>query len=115
MPTDKQEPAFLVGLIGAVLTLLLEFGVPGLSVETVGLIMAVVMALGGLYVAWKTTHVVLGALVALLNASIALASGYGFDLSQGQQAALIALVTVIVGAWQRTQVSPLAVGTFKAA
>jgi len=110
----NREPAFFVGLLGAVLALLLSFGVPGLSNETVALIMAFVNAALGFYVAWKTNETLLGVGVALTNAAVALAAGYGFNMTEAQTAAIIGLVSVILGAWQRTQVAPLVRGTFAA-
>lgn len=109
--TNKAEPAVIAGTISAALAVLLSFGVPGLSVETVALIMTLVNAVLGLYVAWKVHATSLALVLGVVNAGFALASGYGFDLSQGQQAALLGLLSVVIGMFIRTQATPLAQGS----
>lgn len=108
----KREPAALVGLISGVLALLLSLDQFGLTNERVGLIMGVATALAGVYTAWKTRDTMLGVVVGAVNAIFALVAGYGFGLSTNTTAAVIAIVTVIVGFFQRTQTTPLAKGTF---
>lgn len=109
----KREPAALVGLSSGVLALLLSLNLFGLTNESVGLIMGVVTATLGVYTAWKTRDTMLGVIVGLVNATFALVAGYGFELSADTTAAAIAIVTVVVGFFQRTQTSPLLNGTFK--
>lgn len=111
----KREPAALVGLISGVLALLLSLNQFGLTNERVGLIMGVVTAALGIYTAWATSATLLGVIVAFANATFALVAGYGFELSADTTAAAIAIVTVVVGYWQRTQVTPLEKGSFATA
>jgi hypothetical protein len=101
-----REPAAWSGLIQAVLALALSLDMFALSNERVGLIMAVVSAVFGVYTAWVTASTMLGVIVGLANAAFALAAGYGFKLSTTTTAAAIGLVTVAVGFFQRTQTSP---------
>ncbi|EKA62265.1 pCQ3_59 [Janibacter hoylei PVAS-1] len=101
-----REPAAWVGLVEALLALLVVFTL-GVSAESAVLIMAVVSALAGVYTAWTTRDTALGAIVGLAKASISLAAYYGLDLSVGQQGALMALVPVLLGFWQRTQTAPV--------
>ena len=108
----KREPAALVGLVSGVLALLLSLDQLGLTNEKVGLIMGVITALAGVYTAWSTKDTMLGVILGAVNAAAALVAGYGFELSQDTTAAVIAIVTVIVGFYQRTQTTPLANGTF---
>lgn len=110
----KREPAALVGLASGVLALLLSLDQFSLTNEKVGLIMGVVTALAGVYTAWSTRDTMLGVIVGAVNAAVALVAGYGFELSQDTTAALIAIVTVLVGFYQRTQTAPLAKGSFAA-
>jgi hypothetical protein len=110
----RREPAFYVGLFEAVLAVLLSFGLFGLTGEKVSLIMAVVVAGLGFYTAWATRDTLLGVGVGLSKAVLALGIGYGLMLTDAQTGALIAVVTVALGAFNRTQTSPLAVGSFKA-
>lgn len=101
-----REPAAVVGIIEAVLVMFLTFGWFNLSQETVGLIMAVVTTALGVWLAYVTHHTVLGALTGLAKAVLALAAVYGFALTDAQTGAVIALITMIVGFWHRTQTSP---------
>lgn len=107
-----REPAAFIGLISGVLSLLLSLNLLGLTNETVGLIMGVVTAAFGVYTAYVTKDTMLGVIVGFVNATFALVAGYGFELSPDTTAAAIAIVTVLVGFFQRTQTSPLAKGTF---
>lgn len=107
-----REPAAWSGLIQALLALALSLGLFDLTAETVGLIMAVVAAAFGVYLAWVTHATMLGVIVGLTNAVVALFAGYGYGLSTTTAAAVIAVVTVVVGFFQRTQTSPLAAPSF---
>src|SRR5687767_11887265 len=114
-PTMKifgREPAAFIGLISGALALLLSLNLFGLTNENVGLIMGAVTAAFGIYTAYVTKDTMLGVIVAFVNAIFALVAGYGFELSPDTTAAAIAIVTVMVGFFQRTQTSPLAKGSF---
>lgn len=102
-----REPAAWSGLIQALLALALSLNLFALTNETVGLIMAVVNAVFGVYLAWVTANTMLGVIVGLVNAVFALVAGYGYELSTATTSAAIAVVTVLVGFFQRTQTSPL--------
>lgn len=101
-----REPAAWVGLIEALLAILVVFAV-GVTAESAVLIMAVVSALAGLYTAWATKDTALGAIVGLAKAVLSLAAYYGLALSEDQQGALMALLPVLFGFWQRTQTTPV--------
>lgn len=95
-----REPAVIGGLVEATLALLVSFGmlnfigIDGAQGEAV--VMAVVFAAIGLYVAIVTKDTLLGALLAVLKAGIALLAFYHYDLSQNQIATLLAIVPVIL-------------------
>lgn len=101
-----REPAAWVGLIESLLTLLLAFGL-GIDQTTFGPIMAVVVAGFGLYTAWATRDTALGAIVGFAKAALTLGAVWGLTLTDAQTGALIALLTVVFGFWQRTQTSPV--------
>jgi hypothetical protein len=107
-----REPAAWSGLIQALLALAVSNSAFGLTGEKVGLIMAVVSAVFGVYIAWVTANTMLAVIVGLANAVFALVAGYGLELSTATTAAAIALVTVVVGFFQRTQTSPLPAPSF---
>lgn len=102
-----REPAVIAGTVEAGLVLLLSFGLFSLTQDTIGLIMAVVTAAMGLYVAYVTSETLLAAVLAFLKAALALSAVYGFSLSIEQTGALLAFVSVAFGFYQRTQTSPL--------
>lgn len=104
-----REPAVWVGLIEAALAFLSSV-VLHLSQGQVGAVMAVVVALFGVYTAWATKDTLLGYLVGLIKAVLALFLGFGVHLLSPEQAAsLIGLVTVALAFYQRTQTSPVGV------
>lgn len=108
-----REPAFWVGLVEAALALFLSFNLFSLTDELVSLIMAVVVAVLGVVTAYVTRDTFLGVGVGLAKAVLALAAGYGFAFTVNQTAAVIAVVTILLGSYQRSQTVPLAKGTFK--
>jgi uncharacterized membrane protein len=110
-----REPSVWIGLIEAALAFILTTKLFGdnLSPETMGAIMACVVAVLGFYTAFVTKDTLLGVGVGLAKAVIALFAAYGLALSTDQTGALIALVTVVFGFFQRTQTSPLLTPSFK--
>lgn len=109
----RREPAWYVGLAEAVLACLLSFGLFHLTAERVSLVMAVVTALAGVYVAWRTRDTLLGVGVGLAKALLALAVGYGLALTDAQTGAIIAVVAIVLSGFNRDRTVPLAAGTFR--
>lgn len=105
-----REPAFLAGLLEALLAMLVSFGLLGFlgidGAEGVAVVMAVVQAVVGVYVAYVTKDTLLGVGVALLKSSVALLAFYHYDLTENQLVTLVALTTILLGSFQRTQTSP---------
>lgn len=108
-----REPAFLAGLLEAALATLVSFGMLGFiginGAEGLAVVMAVVQGLVGVYVAYVTKDTLLGVGVTLLKASVALLAFYHYDLNETQLTTLIALLTLVLGSWQRTQTAPAVV------
>lgn len=108
-----REPAMVVGLIESALVLLLTAGLlkfVGINTqEDVGVLMAVVSAVLGVYVAYATSETLLAAVIGLIKAAVALGAVYKLDMSADETAALIAFTTMAITFWQRTQTSPLTV------
>lgn len=113
-----REPAVIVGFIEALLALLLSFGLLkfiGINTkEEVGIVMAVVSAVLGVYVAYVTSETLLAAVIGLTKAVIALLAMYNLQISLDQTAALLAFITLAITFFQRTQTSPLTNPSFKA-
>lgn len=101
-----REPAAWIGLIEGILVFLLAFGL-GIDQSTFGPIMAVVVALGGAYTAWATKDTMLGAVLGLAKALLVLMAVYGLTLTDQQTAAIMGIVSLVVGFWQRTQTTPV--------
>lgn len=110
-----REPAVWVGLIEGVLAFALTLNVFGekLSPETLGAIMAVVVAVFGLFTAYVTKDTLLGVVIGLTKAVIALAAAYSLPLSADKTGAAIALITIVFGFIQRSQTTPIAEPTFR--
>lgn len=107
-----REPAVYVGLIEGILAMLLSLNQFDLTHENIALIMAVVVALFGIYTAYVTRDTMLGVGVGLAKAVLALAIGYGWEPGPDVTAAAVALVALVIGFFQRTQTSPLNIPSF---
>jgi hypothetical protein len=108
-----REPAAIVGLIEAALVLSLSFGLFNLTQDTIGVVMAVVSAGLGVYIAYVTNETLLGAVVGLTKALVALGAVFGLALTIEQTGSLIAFITLTMSFWQRTQVTPMDNPSFK--
>jgi hypothetical protein len=102
-----REPAFFVGVIEAVLVLLLSFGIPGLDQDTVGVIMAAVVATLGLVAAYATKTTLYSALVGFAKAALVLAATFGLPLTDAQIAAVLAVVAVTASGWLREKTNSI--------
>lgn len=109
-----REPAAIVGLIEAGLVLAIAFGL-SLSNSQVALIIAVVVAVFGVYTAYVTKDTLLGVVVGLTKAVLALLIGFGIDVDPELAAAITGFVTVSLGFWQRHETSPIDAPTFREA
>lgn len=103
-----REPAFYVGAIEAALVVALSFNIWHLTTDTIGIIIAAVSAVFGLYVAWVTHDTLLGAGIGLVKALIALFVVFGLTFTQDQSVAIIGAATILLGMFNRTQTSPIA-------
>lgn len=102
-----REPAAWVGLIEAIIALL-TITVLHWSTEQIALVMAVVVAVFGVYTAWVTHDTLLAVVVGLVKAVLALLVGFGISLSPELTAAIIGFATVVLGFFNRQQTYPVA-------
>lgn len=98
-----HEPAFWVGLVEAALAMVLSFNFLGLTPEGIGAIMAVVTAAAGFYTAFVTRATLLAVGVGLAKSVLVLGATFGLALTENQTTGVIALVTLGLGAFNRTQ------------
>ena len=96
-----QEPAFFVGVVEAILAVFLTFGVFNLTSETVGVIVAAVATGLGLVVAYATKTTMYSALIGFAKAALVLAVTFGAPLSDAEIGSVIAVITVVAGAYLR--------------
>lgn len=105
VPIFGRDPAMWLSLIEAVLLGLVAFQV-GLDEEWVAAIMGALIAGMATLQAYLTSEPMLAAVLGLLKAGVVLFGLFGFSLDDAQIAALTTFVTVVVGAFTRTQASP---------
>lgn len=111
MKVFGREPALILGVVQAALSLVVGFNLDFLSQTQATLIVAAISAVFGLMAAWATTPWAPGAFTAVIGAGAALLAGYGLDFSQESVAALGALVTALMlFLGTRPQVSPTSAG-----
>lgn len=108
-----RDPAAWTAVLSAVLAVVLSFGWFDLTNESVALIMAAVTTGLGLVTAFYTKRAGLAAALGFVQAAIALAAGYGFELTTDQVSGIMLLVTVVAGFFGWTQNEPAAVPGFR--
>lgn len=96
-----QEPAFLVGVVEAALAVFLSFGVLGLDQAETGVIVAAVNAGLAVLVAYTTSTTLYSALIGFTKAIITLCVTFGMPLTDAQTGAVIALISLVLGAYLR--------------
>jgi hypothetical protein len=75
-------------------------------------VLGVESAVFAVYLAAVTSETLLAPIVELFKTAAALAAIYGFHMTVEQTGSVIATITAILAAWQRTQTAPLSRGTF---
>jgi hypothetical protein len=101
-----REPVVWVGLIEAALVLALSF-FHFMTTQQLSLVMAVVTALSGCYVAYATHETMLGFIVGLAKSCVALGVGFGLAITDTQSAAVLSFVYLAAAFFNRTQTSPI--------
>jgi hypothetical protein len=101
-----QEPAALLGVVRALLTMLVTFGLASwLTTETSGVILAAVSALLGLVEAYATRTTLYSAALGFGQAVLILAVTFGLNLDDARQGALLASLAVVLGFFLRDKTS----------
>lgn len=96
-----QEPAFLVGVIEAGLSLFLVMGWLDWSQEQAAVTVACVSAGLGLVVAYATSTTLYSALIGFAKAFLVLCAAFGADLNDAKTASVMALITLLAGVFLR--------------
>lgn len=99
-----RDPSVIVAILASVVQVLVVFNL-GLTDETAALVIATVTAGAGVVTALSLSKdKLLAAIVGLAQSLFALLLGFGVALDAEQVSALMAVVTVVAGAFLRTQV-----------
>lgn len=107
------EPALVVGTIVAVISLLGTLGFRFLSADQAGLWIVVINGLAAAVMAWTTRPISPGVFTYLIGSIVALATGYGFELTAEQVNGINGLVVPVLALLTRGQVTPEATGVTK--
>lgn len=102
----RLEPTLVLQTISALLAVVVTFGLPGLSNEQAGLIVAALAAVFGVWNALHVRPVGPAAFQTLVTVGAALLTAYGLNLSQELIGAVQVLVVALVAMATRTQVTP---------
>ena len=102
----RLEPTLVLQTISALLAVVVTFGLPGLSAEQAGLIVAVIAAVFGVVNAVRVRPIGPAAFQTLVTVGAALLMSYGLHLSQELVGAIQVLVVAVVAMGTRTQVTP---------
>lgn len=113
MNVFRREPAAIGAFLEALVPFLVAVTIVDWSPEQVGAVTAVITMCVGVYTAYVTHDTLLSAVISLVKAGLTLGVAFGLDLTQEQTATAIALLTAMLGLYQRTQTSPLEKGSFK--
>lgn len=104
----KREPSLIIGAIGTVLTLVATFGLKSLSADQAAIIISVMNAGLGVWLALKTRPVAPAAFTYFIGMVATLASAYGLDFTQEQTGAVNATVLAVLTLVLRGNVEPSA-------
>jgi hypothetical protein len=97
-----KEPAYVVGVIEAVVVVLVTFGLPQ---DVAVVITTIVVAVGGVLTAIAAKDTLLAAMVGLVKAIAVLVVFLGYHWSDANTAAIIGVITIVASGWLRTQTS----------
>lgn len=101
-----QEPAAVLGVVRAVLTMAVTFGLSSyLTTETSGVILAAVSAAIGLFEAYVTRTTLYSGALAFGQSVVILAVTFGLNLDDVKQGALLSTLAVVLGFFLRDKTS----------
>lgn len=101
-----REPALVIQSIGAVLSMLVAFSVPGLNDRLVALILAVISAGAGTWAAVHVRPIGPAAFTGFVGAAAALAGEFGLHATQQQLGLITAAAVMVATVWARGQITP---------
>lgn len=102
-----REPALLIGVVVAVISLLGTLGFTFLSMDQAGLWVAVVNAVAAAFLAWTVRPISPAIFTYVVGVLVALGTGYGLEFTPEQVAAVNGMVVPALTLITRNQVSPI--------
>jgi uncharacterized membrane protein required for colicin V production len=102
-----REPALVIQGLGAVLSTLVVFGLPGLNDGLVAAITAVLTAGAAAWTAWHVQPVAPSVFGGFIGAGATLLASLGFHLTQQQTGAVTLAVAALVAILTRPQQTPV--------
>jgi hypothetical protein len=102
-----REPTLVLQTVSALLAVFVAVGLPNLSAEQAGVIIAVLSAAIGAANAFLVRPLAPAAFTGLITAGAALLAAYGLDVSQPVVGAISAAVVTVLGLVTRQQVTPV--------
>lgn len=102
-----REPTLVLQTISALLSILVAVGIPQLSANQAGLIVAAISAGFGVVNAFLVRPVAPTAFVGLVGAAAALLAAYGLDVSQMVVGSISAATVAVLTLLARAQVTPV--------
>lgn len=104
--SPRREPALIIGVVSAALSLLVALNWHGLTSDQAALIVAAITAVGGLITALSTRPIAPAAFTAVITAGVALLAGFHFNLDPATVATFNGLVLAVLTLITRHQVTP---------
>ena len=101
-----REPALWMGLIQGVIAMLIAADVVDWTADQTTWVLAAIAAGFAVLTAWMTGETWMSLLVGFASAVVAMALGFGVELSPDLQASIVGLVAVFAAFYTRTQTTP---------
>jgi len=102
-----REPTLVLQTVSALLAVFVAVGIPNLSAEQAGMIIAVLAAGIGVANAFLVRPLAPAAFTGFITAGAALLAAYGLDVSQPVVGAISAAVVTVLALVTRNQVTPV--------
>lgn len=102
-----REPTVIIQTLAALLGIGVAFGLPNLSAEQAGFIIAAIYALLGAFNAFAVRPIAPAAFIGAVGAIAALTAAYGLEFSQEQIGSVSSALVAVIVLLTRAQVSPV--------
>jgi repressor of nif and glnA expression len=101
-----REPALVIQTLAAVASVLLAFGLPGLSDGLIASMTAFLTAVAAAWTALTVRPIGPAVFTGVITTGATLGAAFGLDLSQQQVGVVAAAAIAVMTMWTRAQVTP---------